>query len=163
MSLVLTVLAVLHVIFGMNFLGSVFVLNLVIGPLVLVLPPSTITSFFSKFWPAMARFLHATIGGTALFGILLSAAGSFSSVSGDTATILDAGIALGLLAMLEGEALQIPAVNKLLKQMAPTADASQQGFTPEQQKAINRVKTGGILGTVTILLSVILMVSAAFY
>jgi hypothetical protein len=163
MSLVLTVLAVLHVIFGMNFLGSVFILNLVIGPIVLVLPPATVTSFFSKFWPAMSRFLHASIGGTALFGILLYAEGSFNSMSGDTAILLDAGVALGLLAMLEGEALQIPAVNKLLKQMAPMDAGSQQGFSPEQQKAIGRVKVGGLIGTLTISLSVILMVAAAFY
>jgi hypothetical protein len=163
MSLVLTILAVLHVVFGMNFLGSVFILNLVIGPIVLVLPPATVTSFFSKFWPAMSRFLHASIGGTAVFGVLLYAAGSFSSVSGNSAILLDAGIVLGLLAMLEGEVLQIPAVNKLLKQMAPMDSGSQQDFSPAQQKAINRVKAGGLIGTLTISLAVILMVAAAFY
>jgi hypothetical protein len=161
-SLVLTILAVLHVIFGMNFLGSVFVLNLVIGPMVLLVSPATLVEFFSKFWPAMTRFLHISIGGTALFGILLYADGNFSSVSGTTAILLDAGILIGLLAMIEGEALQIPAVNGLLKQM-PAGGPAQQGFTPEQQKAINRVKAGGVAGVLTITLAVIFMVAAAFY
>ena len=161
MTLVLSVLAVLHVIFGMNFLGSVFVLNLVMGPVVLLLSPSTLTDFFSKFWPAMTRFLHISIGGTALFGILLYADGSFGSVTGDAAILLDAGIVFGLLAMIEGEALQIPAVNRLLKQM--TAPGGGQGFTLEQQKAINRAKSGGIIGVRRISLAVICKVAAAFY
>lgn len=163
MALVLSILAVLHVIFGMNFLGSVFVLNLVIGPFVLLLSPSTLTEFFSKFWPAMTRFLHVSIGGTALFGILLYVDGSFNSISGDSAVLLDAGIVLGLLAMIEGEALQVPAVNRLIKQMTSAGSGTQQALSPEQQKAINRVKTGGIVGVLTITLAVICMVAAAFY
>ncbi len=163
MGTVTAALAILHVVFGMNFLGAVFVLNLVLGPIVLLLSPQTVREFFSKFWPAMARFLHISIGGTALFGILLYVSGSFSSSSGTPEIYLDAGIVLGILAIIEGEALQVPAVNKLTKQIsAEGSSTGQQGFTPDQLKVFNRVKVGGIIGVLTITLSVIFMVAAAW-
>jgi hypothetical protein len=162
MSLVTVALAALHVIFGMNFLGAVFVLNVVLGPVILMLSPSTTRDLFSKFWPAMTRFLHITIGGTAIFGILFYAIGGFSSVTGSASTYLDAGIVLGILAMVEAEGLQIPTVNKLVKQMTAEGGSSSQGFTPEQLKVFNRVKTGGIIGLITISLTAIFMVAGAW-
>ncbi len=158
MSLVAATLALLHIVFGMNFFGAVFVLNFVLGPVVLAVSPTTMTEFFSKFWPSMKRFLHASIGGTALFGLLLYVAGDFHNVTGNAAIYLDAGVLLGLLAMIEAEALQIPAATKLVN----AAGSSGQGLSPEQKKAFDRIKTGGIIGSITIILSVIFMVASAW-
>jgi hypothetical protein len=163
MALLTAALAVLHVLFGMNFLGAVFILNLVLGPIVLVLPPSTVRGFFTKFWPPMARFLHVTIGGTALFGFILYFNGDFGSMSGTSSIYLDAGIALAVLAIIEAEAVQIPTVNRLVEQMsAGDASSAQEGFTPDQLKILNRVKVGGIIGVVTMTLTTVFMVAAAW-
>lgn len=159
MSLLTASMAVLHVVFGMNFLGSVFVLNFVLGPILLVLSPTTMTEFLSKFWPAMTRFLHASIGGTALFGLLLYAAGDFHSMTGNAAMYLDAGILLGLLAMIEAEAVQIPTATKLVRSAAGSPG---QGLTSEQMKIFGRIKAGGIIGSITLLLAVIFMVAAVW-
>jgi hypothetical protein len=161
MTLLAGTLAVLHVIFGMNFLGAVFILNVVLGPVVLLLSPSTMVEFFTKFWSPMAKFLHATIGGTVLFGLLLYAAGGFSSLTGDSMIFLDSGILLGLLAVIEAEALQIPTVNRLVRQLS-AGGPTQQDLTPEQKKIFGRVKVAGMIGVVTVTLSVILMVAAAW-
>jgi hypothetical protein len=154
---------VLHVLFAMLFLGAAFVLNLGLGPVVLALPRSTVAEFFGKFWPGMTRFLHASIGGTALFGIVLYVAGDFHTGTSNAAILLDAGIVLGVLAVIEGEALQIPAVNKPLKNMGQNAVAGgeQASFSPEGSRQIQRVKTTGIIGTLTITLAAILMILAA--
>jgi hypothetical protein len=152
-------MALLHIVFGMNFFGAVFVLNFVLGPVVLAVSPATLAEFFSKFWPGMKRFLHASIGGTAIFGLLLYVVGDFHEVTGSAAVYLDAGVLLGLLAMVEAEALQIPAATKLLNASAANQG---QGLTPEQKKAFGRIKTGGIIGSVTIVLSVVFMVASAW-
>lgn len=165
MVLATAILAVIHVIFGMMFLGAVFVLNLALSPVVLRLSPTTTKEFFTKFWPSMARFLHAAIGGTALFGLLLYASGGFNALSGSPAIYLDVGIVLAILAIVEGEALQIPAVNRLIKtfdQPGMAGSAEQTSFTPEQLKVFDRVKVGGIAGVLTITLSVVFMVAAAW-
>jgi hypothetical protein len=159
LSLLTATLAFLHIAFGMNFFGAVFVLNFVLGPVVLAVSPATLTEFFTKFWPAMKRFLHASIGGTAVFGLLLYAAGDFRGVTGNAALYLDAGVLLGLLAMVEAEALQIPAATKLVRSSAGNTG---QSLTPEQKKAFDRIKTGGIIGSITIILSVIFMVASAW-
>ena len=158
LSLLTATLALLHIVFTMNFFGAVFVLNFVLGPVVLAVSPSTMTEFFSKFWPSMKRFLHASIGGTAIFGLLLYAAGDFRSMTGNAAAYLDVGVLIGLLAMIEAEALQIPAATRLLNSATPTGPV----LSPEQKKAFDRIKTGGIIGSITIILSVIFMVASAW-
>jgi hypothetical protein len=154
-------LAILHVIFAMNFLGSVFILNLVMGPVVLKLSPATLNEFFAKFWPSMARFLHGSIGGTAIFGLLLYGVGGFGSLSGNSAIFLDAGILLALIAMIEAEAVQIPTVNKIVK-LGQGSGAGMQSLSQEQLKLFNKVKVGGILGVLLMAVVVMLMVAAAF-
>lgn len=78
---VLAVLAVFHIIFAMTFLGSVFVFDFVLAPALNVFSPSTYKEFLMKGWPIMAKFLHASVVGTALFGLLLYGGGGFYSVS----------------------------------------------------------------------------------
>jgi hypothetical protein len=146
----------------MTFLGAVFVLNLALGPVVLSLSRATTIEFFTRFWPTMKKFLHASFGGTALFGILLYAVGGFSS--GSPNALLVAGIVLGLIAIIEGEALQIPSVNKLIKLANQTGGASgQQVFSADEMKIFQKIKTGGIVGVVTITLAALLMIAAAWY
>ena len=148
----------------MSFLGAVFVLNLALGPVVLNLSRATSKEFFSKFWPGMTRFLHASIGGTALFGILLYLGGDFHTLAGNPGAYLDAGIALAVLAIIEGEAIQIPAVNRLLKLVNQGGGAGApepQSYSADELKMLGRIKAGGIIGVLTITLAAILMIAAA--
>jgi hypothetical protein len=169
MTLLVTALAELHIIFGMTFLGSVFALNLVLGPGVYKLSPATFKEFFVKVWPMMARFLHASVGGTVLFGLLLYAGGGFGSLSASGSIegiLLDSGIVLGLLAVIEAEALQIPAANRLVRVTSQVEVGSgggqQPSFSPEQSKIMSKIKVGGVIGLVTISLTVILMIAAVW-
>lgn len=160
MTLTFAVLSILHVMFGALFFGAVLVLNIAIAPLILGLPFGTMREFFTRFWPRMTRLLHAAAGGTALFGILLYIAGDFHSEGGINGMLLDAGVLLGLLTIIEGEALQIPTATKLVRSLS---DQTQQSWTPEQSKLLKRIKVNGIIGLVTITLTLVCMIASASY
>ena len=161
MSLELAVLSILHVMFGALFFGAVIVLNAAVAPLVITLPFGAMREFITKFWARMARLLHTAIGGTALFGILLYIAGDFHSEGGVNGMLLDTGALLGLLAIIIGEGLQIPTISKLVKSV--NQDPTQQSFTPDQQRLLNRVKVNGLIGLILVALAVVCMIASASY
>ena len=69
-----------------------------------------------------------------------------------------------LFAIIEGEAIQIPAVNRLLKlvnQGGGSATPEPQSYTAGELKMLGRIKTEGIIGVITIALAVIFMIAAA--
>lgn len=167
MSLAVVLLAEFHILFAMLLVGYVFFFNIVVGTQLQAVMKEGLKSaeFVLSAWPSISKFLHAALGGTVLFGILLYYADYgtsmtvFKTISGD---YLGAGIVFGLLVLVIGEAIQIPTAGKLAKSAVAIMQGGQTEATPEDWRALKKLKDWGIIGFVVTLLAAITMIAAAW-
>jgi len=156
--IVITILAYLHIISAMGWLGGAVLFVSVVGPGLRTLSPMARIEFLSKIGPGATRFFIGSSTATIIFGLGLL----FSFPNGFDATIT-AGLTLGLIAYLDAILVAIPSLRKA-DHLANEMLASGQAGPPSPELA-KTLKRGGIgVATVVVLLviTLIFMVTAGF-
>lgn len=151
----------------MLLVGYVFFFNVVVGSQLQAVMKEGLKSaeFLLGAWPMISKFLHAALGGTVLFGILLyyahygASTSVFTTVSGD---LLGAGILFGVLTLVIGEAIQIPTTGRLVKSATMIMQGGQTEASPEDWKLLKKLRDSGIAGFAVTMLAAIMMIAAAW-
>ncbi len=153
--IVITVLAYLHVISAMGWLGGAILFVSVLAPGLRSLSPTASMEFLSKVGPRATRFFIGTSTATVVFGLGLLYA-DLSVLS----TGIYVGLTLGLIAYLDAILVAVPGFRKADRLAKEKLASGQAGPpSPEFVKALRR---GGIgVTTVVVLLVVTLMFMVA--
>lgn len=151
-AVIITVLAFLHIISAMGWLGGAILFVSVIAPGLRSISPMASLEFLAKVGPRATRFFIGAATSTIIFGLLL-----LFSFSVDFGWKLDAGITIALIAYVIALVVTVPSFRKA-DRLAKEALASGQAGppNPELPKAIKR---GGVATTIVVLL---LIVALAF-
>jgi len=157
--IVITILAYLHIISAMGWLGAAVLFVSVIGPGLRSLSPTARLEFLSKVGPRGTRFFIGTSTSTIVFGLalLFSFPGAFN-------TTITAGLTLGLIAYLDAILVSIPSFRKadhLAKEMLASGQAGGPP-SPELAKALKRGGIGVTTVVVLLVITLIFMVTAGF-
>jgi uncharacterized membrane protein len=167
---IVTVLAFLHVVSAIGWLGGGVLVTFVIGPNLMQLSPTSRLEFNAKVLPKIIRAIQAFIGMTFLFGLLLLYSfadgqyGGFSVLSdgSEQGMVLSIGIFLALLAALVVWTVTIPSFRKIIS-MSGTALAEQKPPPPEMMMYGKRARTGSISAVLLLVIVVAMMVTSGFY
>jgi len=159
---VISVLAILHIISAVGWLGAAIFFLSVIGPTVRTLTPPTSLEFLVRVGTRQLRFFAASATATVIFGLGLL----FSYFGTDyTAypTTLVVGFTLALIVYIETMVFTFPHFRKALKAGAQMLSNPQPGpppseFTSNLRKGI----MGATISTIVILFVAVLMVVTAF-
>ena len=156
--IVITVLAFLHVVSAMGWLGGGVLILSAVTPGIRSMSPATLLEFSTKVGPKINRFFIGSASATIIFGLALLGAMGMPNIN-----TVYAGAGIGLLAYLDGMLVAIRSFRKA-DRLAQEAIAS--GHTgPPPREMLAALKRGGI-GTMTgVLLLVIaaaLMVASGF-
>ncbi len=151
----ITVLAYLHIISAMGWLGGAVLFVSVLAPGLRSLSPMASMEFLSKVGPRATRFFIGTSTATVVFGLSLLYA-DLSVLSTD----IYVGLTLGLIAYLDAMLVTVPGFRKadyLAKEKLASGQAGPP--PPEFAKALRR---GGLgVATVVVLLVITLMFMVA--
>lgn len=155
--IVITVLAYLHIISAMGWLGGAVLFVSSIAPGLRSLSPAASLEFLAKVGPRSTRFFAVSATATIVFGL-----GLLSALPGLLGSNIIVGIAIGLVAYLTAieTMLSFNKADHLAKEML---DGKQAG--PPPPEFMRALKRGGIAVTITALLLVIalvFMVTAGF-
>ncbi len=155
--IIVTVLAYLHIISAMGWLGGAVLFVSALAPGLRSLSPAASMEFLAKVGPRAATFFAAAATATIIFGL-----GLLAALPGLLGTNIDFGIALGLIAYLDAivAILSNRKADHLAKEMLTSGHSGPP--PPEFMKALKR---GGIAVTTTALLLVItlmFMVASGF-
>ncbi len=156
--IVVTILAYLHIISAMGWLGGATLFVSVVGPGLRSLSPTARIEFLSKIGPGATRFFIGSSTATIVFGL-----GLLFSFSGAFSTTMTAGLALGLIAYLDAILVAIPALRKadhLAKEMLASGQAGPP--SPELAKALKRGGIGVATVVVLLVITLMFMVAAGF-
>ena len=155
-QIVITILAYLHIISAMGWLGGAVLFVSVVGPGLRSLSPTARLEFLSKIGPGATRFFIGSSTATIVFGL-----GLLYAFQGASSTTISVGLALGLIAYLDAILFAIPSLRKadhLAKEML----ASGQAGGPPSPELAKALKRGGIgVATVVVLLVITLMFMVA--
>jgi len=157
-QIVITILAYLHIISAMGWLGGAVLFVSVVGPGLRSLSPTARLEFLSKVGPRAIRFFIGSSTATIVFGL-----GLLYAFPGASSTTISAGLTLGLIAYLVVIFVSIPSLRKadhLAKEMLASGQAG-----PPSPELAKELKRGGIgVATVVVLLVITLMfmVTAGF-
>jgi len=146
-AIVVTVLAYLHVLAAMGWLGGAILSVSSITPGIRSLSPAASLEFLAKVGPRSTRFFAGSATATIVFGLALL--GAAPSVLG---TSLMGGIAIGLIAYVTAiiTMLSFRKADRVAKQLL--AGGQSGPLPPELSKALKR---GGISVAITVLLLVV--------
>lgn len=162
--LLTAVLAYLHVVSAISWLGGGILFTFVVGPRLARMPPASTRDFLVTVVPGIARFFQVVAGLTLLFGFLLMfdmVGGDYSQFSTSWGIAISIGLSIALVAFVISEAFAGPAFLRL----AAAAEKITPG-TPPDPGFPTRVRYASMLGlTVTVLLIATLsfMIAAGFY
>ena len=166
--LLTAVLALLHILAAMLWLGGGAIFGLVIGPRLrrLALPSSG--EFLAKVGPAIVSFFRATPAATILFGFLLlynMTNGNLGQLSPSTSWGFDmtAGMSVALVAFVISEAGTVPATSKVVRMLQRMQTSGYETVPPELPKAIRLAFVSANLTFVLLLITLGFMVAAGFY
>ena len=157
--IVITILAYLHIISAMGWLGGAALFVSVVGPGLRSLSLTARLEFLSKIGPGATRFFIGSSTATIVFGLAL-----LFSFPGASSATLNAGLAVGLIAYLDAILVAIPSLRKA-DRLAKEMLASGQAGGPPSPELAKALKRGGIgVATVVVLLVITLisMVTAGF-
>ncbi len=165
--LVTAILAALHVISAIGWLGGGIIFGLVIAPLVPKMGPASARTFLVTVGPRVALFFQVIAGLTVLFGLLLlydmntTGQGDFS-FSNSWGAFLIVGMSIAFVAFLVSELLAVPALQKLIavNQKMP-ADGSV--IPAELPAAARRASLTALLTLVLLSGAFACMIGAGFY
>ncbi|MDA4128948.1 MAG: hypothetical protein OK422_05800 [Thaumarchaeota archaeon] len=155
--IIITVLAYLHIISAIGWLGGAVLFVSVVAPGLRSLSPTARLEFLSKIGPKATRFFAGTSTATIVFGLALL----FSSdVSG---TNINVGLTLGLIAYLVALVVAFPALTKA-DHLAKEALASGQAGppSPELAKALKRGGLGVVVVVLLLVVTLMFMVASGF-
>lgn len=159
---VITVLAFLHILAAVAWLGSAIFFLSVIGPSVRSLTPAASLEFLTKAGPRQIRFFGGTATATIVFGLALLFA-AFGTNYASWPTSIDVGLSLGLLAYLIALVVTIPTFRKADKIAHGMMANPQSGPPPsELARLLKRGNIGAVLVVVILLITAAFMVVSAF-
>ncbi len=161
-AIVITVLAVLHILFAVGWLGAVIFFVSVIGPTLPKFSPPASLEFLAKVGPPQLRFFGVVATGTIVFGLaLLFAAFGTDYTFWPTSIVI--GFSLGFLAYLIAVLVTIPAFRKVDKLAHEMMTNPPTGPPPaEFVKTLNRGRLASALVGLILLLTFLFMVATAF-
>jgi hypothetical protein len=147
--IVITVLAILHILFAMGWLGGAILFVSSIAPGIRSMSPAATLEFLSKVGPRSTRFFAAFATLTIVFGLAL-----LSTVDG-LATSINYGIAFGLAAYLTAivTILSFRKADHIAKEILASGKTGPP--PPDLTKALTR---GGISVGITVLLLVVALI-----
>ena len=156
--IVITILAYLHIISAMRWLGGAVLFVSAVAPGLRSMSPTARLEFLSKIGPRATRFFIGSSTATIVFGLalLFSFPGAFS-------TTIIAGLTLGLIAYLDAILVSIPSLRKadhLAKEMLASGQAGPP--SPELAKVLKRGGIGATTVVVLLVITLIFMVTAGF-
>jgi hypothetical protein len=149
--IVITVLAYLHIVSAMGWLGGAVLFVSSIAPGLRSLSPGASLEFLAKVGPRSTRFFAISATATIVFGL-----GLLSALPGLLGTNIVFGIAIGLVAYITAivTMLSFNKADHLAKKMLAGGQAG-----PPPPEFMAALKRGGIAVTVTTLLLVVALVS----
>src|SRR5437667_4973489 len=159
--IVITILAYLHIISAMGWLGGAALFVSVVGPGLRSLSLTARLEFLSKIGPGATRFFIGSSTATIVFGLAL-----LFSFPGASSATLTTGLAVGLIAYLDAILVAIPSLRKadhLAKEMLASGQAGRQAGghpSPELAKALKRGGIGVATVVVLLVITLISMVTA---
>ncbi|TLX93216.1 MAG: hypothetical protein E6K96_09720 [Thaumarchaeota archaeon] len=157
--IVITILAYLHIISAMGWLGGAALFVSVVGPGLRSLSLTARLEFLSKIGPGATRFFIGSSTATIVFGLAL-----LFSFPGASSATLTTGLAVGLIAYLDAILVAIPSLRKadhLAKEMLASGQAGGPP-SPELAKALKRGGIGVATVVVLLVITLISMVTAGF-
>ena len=158
---VISVLAVLHILTAISWLGGVIFFLSAVGPGVASFTPSARLEFLTKVGPKQVRFFAGAATGTIVFGLALLFA-AFGSEYSTWPTSIEVGFGFGLNAYLIAIGVTVPTFQKV-DRIAHQIIANPQGPPPpEFPKLLKRANMAALSGALLVLLTMIFMVGTAF-
>jgi uncharacterized membrane protein len=160
------ILAWLHVLSAIGWLGGGILFGFVVGPALAKLSPGAAGEFMVKVVPRVVRFFQVSAGLTVLFGAMLlySLGGpGILDPSSFYGVDLRVGIVLALLAFVVSEFVAVPYQLKavrLVREMVAGGQSQPPAELPRTQKL---AQITAILTLVLLLATLICMVGAGFY
>ncbi|HZY69563.1 MAG TPA: hypothetical protein VFF67_01100 [Thermoplasmata archaeon] len=164
--LLTAILAWLHVVSAMAWLGGGVMFGFVLTPGLRKLPPAVSGPFLIGIGPRVARFFQVVAGTTVLFGLLLLWNLGGAALLNPATTYgleLTLGTATALVAFVIAEALAVP---KTLKVISILRNAANSPGQPAPAELAVAMRTAGMFATLTVLLVIltsVFMVAAGFY
>jgi uncharacterized membrane protein len=164
---VLAILAWLHIISAMGWLGGGIMFAFVVGPELKNLSPASSGEFLVKVIPGVIRFFQTASRTTILFGILLLykfSNGDFGILSFGTSfgAVLTVGVSLGFIAFLISEFVAVPAQMKAVRMIKEMLASGQHQPPADFPKTL---KVGTDLSTLVVFLVIlasVFMVASGF-
>jgi uncharacterized membrane protein len=167
-SLLIAVLAYVHILAAVGWLGGNVFFGFAVAPALRLMNPSVAAEFFAKVGSRPRRFFTATSTLTVVFGVLLLyeiLGGDFGalSFSNSFGMFIMLGVAFAVVAYLEGILVTSPKAAKLEKMAIQAQASGQQGLGPEAPSVLRGLGLGSAIGVILLLLVLVFMVSAGFY
>ena len=163
---VITVVAYLHIISAVGWLGASFFFVIIMAPGLRSLTPAAALEFNAKIGGKAVRYFMAVSGSTVLFGLILlylSLDGDFSRLwttgYGETLAV---GFTLGLIAFLDAILITAPALRKASKLAGELMKNPPQGPPTELMALLKRGGEGAAIGTAILFITAAFMVTAGF-
>ncbi len=163
------ILAWLHILSAISWLGGGILFGFVVGPAIPKLSTVSSAEFFVRVAPRIARFFQIMAGSTILFGALLAytgvSNGDFPGLSPSTTWGLSImiGLSLGVVAFVVGELLAVPALNRVIRIFSEMQTSGQREPPAELGKAIGRARFTATATVGLLILTLVFMVAAGFY
>jgi hypothetical protein len=167
--LLTVILAVLHILGAVAWLGGGILFAALIGPGLGRLTPQSSGEFFLKVVPRVIRFFQGAAAFTVLFGILLL----YNITNGDVGSIapqnsgygfdLTFGIAFAIVAFVMAEAVAAPSMSRVVRLIQGMQESGQGPPSPDLPRAIRIASGASAASVVLLLITLAFMVSAGFY
>ncbi len=168
MSLVIAIIAWLHVASAISWLGGGIMFAFVIGPALAKLSPPSSGEFLVKVVPRVVRFFQIMAGSTVLFGVLL-----IYSLGGNSFDLLSPshfygvdltiGLSIGFITFLISEAVAVPIQLKAIRMIRGMQAAGQHQPPAEFPKTLKRASDTATLTVYLLILTLVFMIAAGFY
>lgn len=159
---VISVLAFLHILSAIGWLGAAIFFLSVLGPTMRTLTPGSSLEFFVKVGSRQIRFFAGAATLTIVFGVSLLFA-YFGTNYALWPTALDVGFTLGLIAYVETMVFTLPHFRKAHRMAQQMASNPQPGPPPaEFLNSMRKGQIGATFSTLVILVAAGLMVVTAF-
>ena len=154
---IVTILAILHVVSAMAWLGAATLFVSIVAPGLRLLSPMARLEFLAKVAPKVTRFFIGVATATVVFGLALFLASDVSDIP------LYVGALLGLVAYAVALGVTVPAFHKA-DRIANQALANPQGGppSPELGAVMKRAGMGATLVVVLVVVAAVLMVVSGF-
>lgn len=160
------ILAWLHVISAIGWLGGGIMFAFIIGPALEKLSPSASAEFLVKVVPRVARFFQAIAGLTVLFGILLLynlGGPGLLSWSTSYGVDLTVGVSIALIAFVLAEFVVIPIQLRAVRMIRDMLAAGEHQPPAAFPGTLRWAKITATLLVVLLIIASVFMVGAGFY